>query len=141
MRDLKPLFIFLLPITFFYFDIPPAKAACANLHAVGWYRYTNKEVGQITNKIKGMAWDCSTAYWTGKGFKSNEFSASWSRCIHEESCGKYYLPKGSWIYGSFEDSTSMGLYRLTQIGLLSQKLHMNCVQQEDSNIEYCWTYE
>ena len=145
MRGLKPLFIFLLPITFFYFDIPPSKAACANLHAVGWYRYTNKEVGQISNKINGMAWDCSTAYWTGNGFKSDEFSASGGICISKEKCGEKYLPqegKKNWIYGSIEDSSSIGSYRRIDLRRFSKQgqlpLYHQCVQQDGSHIEYCW---
>ena len=110
MKDLKLVFIYLLPITFFCFDIPSVKAGCEDFHAVGWYRYTNKEVGQISKKINGRAWHCGNAYSLGRGFKSDKFSASWGTCIHKETCGKYYLPPGSfksWIYGERTLSTEI----------------------------------
>ena len=145
MKDLKLLFISLLPITFFCFDIPSAKSACENFHAVGWYRYTNKEVGQISKKIDGRAWDCANAYSIGKGFKSDEFSASGGICFWKEQCGEKYLPQGSkksLIYGSVEDSSSIGSYRLIDLKRFSNKgqlpLYHQCVQQDGSHIEYCW---
>ena len=145
MKNSRLLLIATIPIGFLAFNFVPAEAMCVNFDAVGWYRYTNKEVGQISNKIKGMAWDCSTAYWTGKGFKSNEFSASGGICIHKEECGEKYLPQGSkksWIYGSVEDSSSIGSYRLIDLKRFSKKgqlpLYHQCVQQDGSHIEYCW---
>ena len=145
MKDLKLVFIYLLPITFFCFDIPSAKAACENFHAVGWYRYTNKEVGQISKKINGRAWNCGNAYSIGNGFRSDEFSASGGICISKERCGEKYLPKEgkkSWIYGSIEDSSSIGSYRLIDLKRFSKEgqlpLYHQCVQQDSSHIEYCW---
>ena len=145
MKDLKLLFISLFPITFFCFDIPSVKAMCENFDAVGWYRYTNKEVGQISKKNYDRAWNCGNAYSIGNGFKSDEFSASGGICISKERCGEKYLPqegKKSWIYGSIEDSSSIGSYRLIDLRRFSKQgqlpLYHQCVQQDDSHVEYCW---
>ena len=145
MKNSRLLLIATIPIGFLAFNFVPAEAMCVNFDAVGWYRYTNKEVGQISNKINGMAWDCSTAYWTGNGFKSDEFSASGGICFWKEQCGEKYLPQGSkksLIYGSVEDSSSIGSYRLIDMKRFSTQgqlpLYHQCVQQDGSHIEYCW---
>ena len=153
MRIFKSLPFALLPFQFFVFDQLPVKAGCENFDAVGWYRYTNKEVGQISKKINGRSWHCGNAYSLGRGFKSDKFSASWGTCIHKETCGKYYLQNGSfeswiygerksWIYGSFDDSKSIGSSRLIDLKRFSKQgqlpLYHQCVQQDASHIEYCW---
>ena len=153
MKNSRLLLIATIPIGFWAFNFVPAEAMCQNFDAVGWYRYTNKEVGQISRKINGRAWDCGNAYSLGRGFESDEFSAAWSTCIHKETCGKNYLPPGSfkswiygerksWIYGSFEDSKSIGSSRLIDLKRFSKEgqlpLYHQCVQQDGSHIEYCW---
>ena len=142
---IKRIALVFLPLQFLLSDSFPANAACGEAEAIGWYRYTNNEVGQISRKIKGKSWSCGNVYSLGNGFKSDEFSASWGICIHKEICGEKYLPQGSkkkWIYGSLDDSNSIGSYRRIDLTQFSKEGHLPlfhyCVMAEGSDIEYCW---
>ena len=114
--SMRSFLILLLPITFVCLEQKPAKAACSDSYSIGWF--TNKSTGKKSKQFEGDYKNCAWGNNSRWIFTSDAFSVrAWS------------TDKGMRISINNEKPTG---------GITQRTGQTACVQQDESQIEYCW---
>ena len=107
-------------------------AGCHRYESIGWF--FNKKSGERSKNFEGEGAGCGNMFSGFEAFKSKEFSASWNQCF--EKANDCNSPRVVLI------NVKHNFIKLNRLGTsrkyASDGSTIQCVQQQDSNIEYCW---